>query len=204
MMENENGSGWKSSKDLGELYGVKPSTIRSMESRKQIRSKYLKIDGGKEIKVYSESDLSKRKSSVASGVASSVATQNVVLQDIGSEGLGELVESLSSSLNLSEVEKRRVIGALRITKVGSESLLKSEQAISKMRENMVEEKSLIDIRTIKEDLESLFSSVWVHEKELLTTWQIRYNLSPLQMKEMEEDYYNSLEKLREKTKSLAG
>lgn len=196
---------WKTAKVLAKEFSLSESTLRSMDKRKQIRSKFIQDSNGKNYKVYSVEDLSKRKGRVATGVAESPEEFS---QKNSSETLPNDIkefagfEKLAEGFNLSEIEKQRFLAAVRVGKFGSESILKAEQAFSKMRENLVDEKYLIDIRSIAEDLEMLFALVWSLFKEQIETWQLRYNLPAKQSQEMLQDYLRVLERVREKAKAL--
>lgn len=199
---------WKTSKELVAEFKMSEISFRQMVFRKQIRLK-KEIQNGKKITLYSWNDLVARKGTAGKGASVTTnVTKDVTESSVGlsqnnpTETLPNNYESIADRLGLFGIEKQRFISALSMTKFNAESVLKSEQALAKMRENLVDEKHLIDIRTLQHDLENLFSTTWTQLKEQIDAWQLRYNFPAKQAKEMFGDYSKLLEKIRAKAKAL--
>jgi len=99
-------------------------------------------------------------------------------------------------------ESREIIGDRQITREDAERIIKQEDAIRKLRENLVATGELISTKSVKEAIEKahgvMLGGLLRLVDELVDGWSIKFSFTPAQAKFMTDEYHMKLKQGWEK------
>ena len=110
----------------------------------------------------------------------------------------EYIDNVIQSLNLPIAESKRLRATLKcFTKADAERILKTEQALSKQKDNVLRDGSYIEKTKVKEQVEFVFSSFARETRDLIYVWQKRFFLSDIDTNEMGLEYDGAMKRAME-------